>query len=209
MTNYLISNEQDYVGNHVYNFLREYLFDHVGEYYVYRNTDEMLYTDIDIMNYKNSKKDYTYELIECFDNLIKINNKCIEFPTPYGQYYCFYDDIQKEYFKDISETNLKESCYILDLCECVLKLIKNEEFVLKTEKISKLPKEKDRLNENSKFMYVTGGFNDNLTICNFSYLKDNHFTIVCDNEYFSIQDYWKNKACNILKYNIKKNAYFF
>ena len=160
--NYYI-NDTDYIGNHVFNFLREYLFDHQGEFYVTR--------------YKN---DYDKE-IQCFNNSIKIDNKTISFPTPYGQYYCFYDNHQLEYFKNISKENPKKSIYILNLCESILNIIKRKPYEIHEETIIELPKKYDRLVGKTIFK-VSGGFGDNITYY-FLVMSQKDTFLVCNMRY--------------------------
>ena len=133
MTNYLITNEQNYIGNHVFNYLREYLCDHPNEFYVYREINDI-------------PKNELYKTIECYSNQIKFDNKLIQFPCAYGQYYCYYDEYQLDYFKDISDEFQKEACYILKLCKYILKLIKKKPYRLYIKFLNKLSTKKDRLN---------------------------------------------------------------
>ena len=234
MTNYLITNEQEYVGNHIYNYLREYLFNHINEFYVFQSINDIPYknnSDNIKRYYKLINEEYKdnllikhenlnekienddtferepYEIIECYETYIKYKDKVINFPIPYGQYYCFYDETQLNYFNNLSnetqKETQKETCYILDLCECVLKqFIKNEPYKLKIEKNSKLSNEKDRLNKDSKFIFARSGFSDNI---HYYSILVNYYT----NYYLVVSSLCKNleikqKNNNMLKFKCYK-----
>ena len=91
--------DKNYIGNHVYNYLREYLFEHAGQFFVEQSQRPNLI---------------------CHPNEIIWNSQKIVFPTPYGQYYGFYDN-------DALKIEPK-TIFILNLCECVLKMILNEPY---------------------------------------------------------------------------------
>ena len=107
------------------------------------------------------------------------------------------------YFKDISDKNPKETCYILDLCECILKIIHNEEYSLKIESFKEVPV-RDRLNKDTQFVDVINGFADNL----FSYYiycktnKINKFLRFTISFKYSIYD-CKQVFTNMLKFCFK------
>ena len=243
LVNYLVINEQDYVGNHVYNYLREYLFEHQNEFHVYKDIRDIPYknkSDNSKRYYSTKSKEKTinkisniyiykyhecmnssilddinfekedYNTIECFPNSIKIISKdfqkIITFPTPYGQYYCFYDKEQLEYFKTLKNENFKDSIYILDLCEYVLKTIqKDNENELKIEKLNRLPYGKDRLNNESKFSICYGGFADTFNTYVYNQTFQNHFVIV-NSKYETYNGYnleSKQSNENLLKFCLK------
>lgn len=144
----------DYVGNHVYNYLREYLYDNVGLFYI-----------------EQSKKP---NLI-CRPNEIIWQSQRITFPTPYGQFYCFYDETVKHVLKD----EYYETIYIMDLCKNVVNMILNRPVNIVVERFTEIPA-KDRLNKNSKFGLVRNGFGDNMAY----YARDiseGIFTVVLNN----------------------------
>ena len=148
--------DSDYVGNHVYNYLREYLYDNVGLFYI-----------------EQSKRP---NLI-CRPNEIIWQSQRITFPTPYGQYYCFYDETVKHVLKD----GYYETIYIMDLCKNVLNMILNRPVNIVVERFTEIPA-KDRLNKNSKFGLVRNGFGDNMAY----YARDTSegvFTVVLNNKY--------------------------
>ena len=148
--------DNDYVGNHVYNYLREYLYDNVGLFYI-----------------EQSKRP---NLI-CRPNEIIWQSQRITFPTPYGQYYCFYDETVKHVLKD----GYYETIYIMDLCKNVVNMILNRPVNIVIERFTEIPA-KDRLNKNSKFGLVRNGFGDNMAY----YARDiseGVFTVVLNNKY--------------------------
>lgn len=167
--------DTDYVGNHVYNYLREYLFDHVGEFYI--------------------KQDYESPTLKCSSREISYKDRHLSFPIPYGQYYCFYDDSERP--------DPKETCYILNVCECALRMVLNEEYTLKIESFKELPK-KDRLTNDSKFFYLDGGFMDTL-VWYFYCIHHNIFSIACSRKQNELSE--KNELgqsnSNILKFGCK------
>lgn len=167
--------DTDYVGNHIYNYLREYLFDHVGKFYV--------------------KQDYENPDFKCSSREISYKDKHVSFPIPYGQYYCFYDDFDKP--------DPRETCYIMDVCECALRMVLDEEYSLKIESFKELPK-KDRLTEDSKFCYLDGGFRDTLVMY-FYCINHSIFPIACSRKQKEL--YEKNELgqsnSNILKFDCK------
>ena len=167
--------DSDYVGNHVYNYLREYLFDHVGEFYV--------------------KQDYENPNLKCSSRGISYKDKHLSFPIPCGQYYCFYDDSERP--------DPRETCYIMDVCECALKMILNKKYVLKIESFKELPS-KDRLTKDSKFCYLDGGFMDTL-IMYFYCICHDIFPISCSRKQKELSE--KNELgqsnSNILKFGCK------
>lgn len=167
--------DTDYVGNHVYNYLREYLFDHVGEFYV--------------------KQDYENPDFKCSSREISYKNRHLSFPIPYGQYYCFYNDSERP--------DPRETCYILDVCECALRMVLNEEYTLKIESFKELPM-KDRLTKDSKFFYLDGGFMD--TLMSYLYcVSCNIFPIACSRKQKELTE--KNELgqsnSNILKFGCR------
>ena len=135
-------NDRNYIGNHVYNYLREYLFEHVGRFFV--------------------EKSLKPNLI-CHSNEIIWQSQKITFPTPYGQYYGFYDN-------DALKIEPK-TIFILNLCECVLKMILNEPYEELLESYledsqrvfsdNSKKTDKDRLNEESLIIPARGGLCDN------------------------------------------------
>ena len=167
--------DTDYVGNHVYNYLREYLFDHVGEFYV--------------------KQDYKNPDFKCSSREISYKDRHLSFPIPYGQYYCFYDDSERP--------DPNETCYILDVCECALRMVLDEEYALKIESFKELPM-KDRLTKDSKFFYLDGGFMDTF-VWYFYCINHNIFPIACSRKQKELRE--KNELgqsnSNILKFGCK------
>ena len=150
----IIIDDTDYVGNHVYNYLREYLFDHPGDFYVYR------------FNYDTQEQP---NLI-CERNVIRFQSKILNFPDPYGQHYCFYDH----------PPNPSETIFILDLCEQVRRMIQNQPFELKFESFSELP-DRDRL-KGKPIYCVRGGFGDNLCYIILPFRNENIF-LACNRRY--------------------------
>ena len=185
--------DTDYVGNHVYNYLREWLFNNVGKFYV--------------------KQEYNNPDIICLPNKIIYKNKTLEFPTPYGQYYCFYD----ETVRHEKINNIYTTCYILDVCKCVLNMILDKEYNLTIEKLKKIPTNKNRLNDNCKFFYLDGGFTD--TLKEYYYCVNNNvYPIACNKKQKELVE--KNEVgqsnSNLLKFKcnmlltsgkINKNIY--
>ena len=143
--NYYVD-DSNYVGNHLFNYLRDYTCDNPNSFFIYGP----------YVKPTNSN----YITIICKNNEIIIKDKHIYFPTPYGQYYTFYDNTQLSYH---SNNNTKDTCYILDICEHVLELILNKEPTeLKIEKQTFLRTDRDRINRNTVFKVIRGGFSDNL-----------------------------------------------
>lgn len=126
----------------------------------------------------------------CHSNEIIWKSQKITFPTPYGQYYGFYDN-------DALKIEPK-TIFILNLCECVLKMILGEPYeeLLKSyledsqkvfvnsskEKtnvsIANLKRtDKDRLNENSLIIPARGGMNDNYVMWSYAF-HHNGFLLV-------------------------------
>ena len=167
--------DTDYVGNHVYNYLREYLFDHVGEFYI--------------------KQDYKNPDFKCSSREISYKDRHLSFPIPYGQYYCFYDDSERP--------DPRETCYIMDVCECALKMVLDEEYSLTIESFKELPM-KDRLTRDSKFFYLDGGFMDTL-VWYFYCVRHDIFPIACSRKQKELSE--KNELgqsnSNILKFGCK------
>ena len=76
------------------------------------------------------------------------------------------------------EFDPNQTCYILDICGCVLHMIRGEEYSLKNESYEEIPI-KDRLNKDSKFFYFDGGFGDS-SYCYFYSINHDIFPIACE-----------------------------
>ena len=147
--------DKNYIGNHVYNYLREYLFNHActftGTFYVELSSKPNLICHSNEIIWKPNEN-------ICQSNEIIYQSRKITFPTPYGQYYGFYDN---------NSLRIEpKTIFILNLCECVLKMILGEpyeellESYLEDSHGSKRT-DKDRLNEHSLIIPARGGMNDN------------------------------------------------
>lgn len=183
----------NYIGNHVYNYLREYLFNHVGTFYIWQSQKPNLI---------------------CRSNEIIWQSRKITFPTPYGQYYGFYDNAA---LKIESKT-----IFILNLCECVLKMILGEpyeellqSYLEDSQKVftnsskgktNTSPTNKDRLNEHSLIIPARGGMNDNYVMWCYA-VHHNGFLLV--NPKYAGRKGSKHLECgqsntNLLKYPFER-----
>lgn len=163
-------NDTDYVGNHVYNYLREFLYDNVGVFYIEQSNEPNLI---------------------CHPNEIIWQSQRITFPTPYGQYYCFYD----ETVRHVSKDGYYETIYIMDLCKNVVNMILNRPVNIVVERFTEIPT-KDRLNKNSRFSIVNNDFYDNLA-CYAKDIFEGVFTVVLNNPAY-------NTECGQLSNNLLK-----